>query len=135
MPAEHWQDITLVPVPCLRVLAFRFPVNDYFTKFHRAQQRPDESKQQAEEEKLAIPRPADQFIALSRRDYIVRRYALEQLEFELLRGLVAGQSIGQAVEAVAASSSVGDLEDLAEKLQQWFRKWTGAGFFQAMNMP
>ena len=131
IPADLWQDVTLVPVPCLRLLAFRFPVNDYFTQFHN---KPQQDTQQQRSDKPDIPEPAPQFVALSRRDYIVRRYELEQSEFALLQGIVAGQPIGDAIQAVAMTVD-GDVEGFAGRLQQWFRKWTGAGFFQALNMP
>ena len=132
IPADRWPDVTLIPVPCLHIFAFRFPVNTYFTQHHRLKQL--HALEQPGGEKLTIPAPSAQFVALSRREYIVRRFELEQSEFELLRRIVAGQSIGKAIEAVVESSA-GDVEDFAERLQQWFRKWTGAGFFQTMKMP
>jgi hypothetical protein len=69
---------------------------------------------------------------LTRRDYIVRRHRLERTQFELLEALSSGQPLGAAIEK--ASSLAGpDLEAFAANLQSWFREWTAAGFFQAVE--
>ncbi|MEK6248829.1 MAG: DNA-binding domain-containing protein, partial [Planctomycetales bacterium] len=63
--AELWPQAVLQPVPCLHVFAFRFPVNTYFTQF-RNDEQPD------------IPPPDDQFVALNRLHYVVRRFELDR---------------------------------------------------------
>lgn len=120
IPAERWPEATLEPVPCLRLLAFRFPVNEYFTTF-RAGESP------------VLPRPQPTWLALTRRDYIVRRLPLSGPQHVLLSSLAAGESVGAAIEQAAAQC--GDVDRLAAELETWFRDWTAAGLFRRVELP
>jgi hypothetical protein len=121
VPAERWLGVRLQVVPCLQLLATSFPVNDYYTVARRANG----------EEMIPIPAPAESFVVLTRRDYVVRRYSLSRVEFELISALQDGTTVGEAVEAAAAATSDG-LEELSVNLRLWFRNWTAEGFFQAV---
>ncbi len=120
IPPQRWPDARLVPVVCLRLLAFKYPVNDYYTEFRQGNEP-------------ALPEPAESFVALSRRDYIVRRYELTRPQFQLLTALVAGNSVGDAIGLCAEASD--DLDSLAADLQDWFRLWAADGFFQRVELP
>jgi hypothetical protein len=120
-PAERFAEARLVPVPCLRLLAFRFPVNAYFTA----------SRHVEEGEELEIPDPAPEFLALSRRDWIVRRFPLTPAQHALLEKILAGAPVGEAIAAAADVSGLDD-EALGVELQSWFRIWVAEGFFQAI---
>ncbi len=124
IPPEDWPRVQLRPVPCLQLLATRFPVNEYFTALRHAE----------EEQVVPIPEPIDSYVALTRRDYIVRRYELSALEHGLLSALMRGESIGDAV-AAAAWDPDGDAEEIAGRLRLWFRNWTAEGFFQSVVVP
>ncbi|HVW36906.1 MAG TPA: DNA-binding domain-containing protein [Pirellulales bacterium] len=115
IPAERWPQARLITAPCLRLLALRFPLNDYYTAL-----RDDETP--------PLPEPAESYLALTRREYVVRRHALERPQFELLSALAAGETVGEAIERAAHVSSDG-LDALAANLERWFREWTAAGFF------
>jgi hypothetical protein len=119
---EQWPGMTLTAVVCLRLLKTRFPVNDYFTALRRA----------GSEQVVPIPPPGDCYVALTRREFVVRRYNLSESEFQLLTALKEGCSIGQAVESILPSNGTG-LEELASRLQTWFRNWTAEGFFQSIG--
>ena len=112
---DRWPEMILHPVPSLRLLAFRFPVNDYYTAF-RQDKNPD------------MPPPREQYVALNRRHYVVRRLEIEPLEYQLLEKILEGNSIGQVIEAVTLSANL-ELAELANLLQKWFQKWTAAHFF------
>ena len=112
---DSWPEMSLQPVPSLRVLAFRFPVNDYYTAF-----RQDESPD--------MPAPREQYVALNRRQYVVRRLEIEPVEYQLLTRILQGDTIGQVIEAVTLSADI-ELSELANSLQEWFQKWTEAHFF------
>ncbi len=116
---EHWPEMILKPVPSLRVLAFRFPVNDYYTAF-RQNKNPD------------MPAPDEQYVALNRREYVVRRLEIEPLEYEILKKILQGTSIGQVIETVIVSADI-ELPELANSLQKWFQKWTEAHFFSTIT--
>jgi hypothetical protein len=124
IPTDRWPQAKLTPVVCLVLLSTRFPVNDYFTALRKI----------PADEVLPIPAPTDSFVALTRRDFVVRRYNLSPLQFELLKALKAGLSIGEAVEAVVplALANV-ELAELAAELQLWFRNWTIEGFFKSVT--
>jgi hypothetical protein len=121
-PAERFAEARLVPVPCLRLLAFRFPVNAYFTA----------SRLVEEGEELEIPDPAPEHLALTRRDWVVRRFPLTRAQHALLEQILAGATIG---EAIAAAADIADLDDeaLGAELQSWFRIWVAEGFFQSLT--
>ncbi|MDH3716660.1 MAG: DNA-binding domain-containing protein [Planctomycetota bacterium] len=124
IPAPQWPNAQLVPVVCLQLLKFHYPVNDYFTAVRKAS---DDEKDNAE-----LPAPRPQYVALTRRDYIVHRYELEPTEFELLSRLVAGESVGAAIMQVAAESDE-EVDALARHLQRWFTAWTSHGFFESVE--
>jgi hypothetical protein len=65
-------------------------------------------------------------LAISRRNYVVRHYALTALEAEILAAILAGDTVGDAIGRYAITA---DLDTLAVDLQRWFREWTAEGFF------
>jgi len=121
IPVERWPEAQLEPVPCLQLLRTRFPVNDYYTQLRKAK----------ENEFVPFPSSQESFVALSRRDFVVRRYNLSPTEFDLLRAIKEGQPIGRAIECAALASNE-NVEQLASNLRLWFRNWTAEGFFQAV---
>ncbi|HWB08904.1 MAG TPA: DNA-binding domain-containing protein [Pirellulales bacterium] len=125
MDANRWPEVRLTPAPCLRLLSFRFPVNDYFTSLRDVDE---------DAEPPALPGPAESWLALSRRDFVVRRHALERAQHRLLTSLAGGQTIGAAIGELASTTSV-DFDRLAEELRDWFHTWTAAGFFTGLGDP
>jgi hypothetical protein len=120
VPRERLPEARLVGVPCLRLLAFRYPVHSYFTAVRR-------------KEEVEYPEPADTFLAVTRRDFVVRHYELSRPAYELLSALLAGRPIGEAIQMAAAVGL--DLDHLEANLRQWFYDWAAEGFFQAVELP
>lgn len=118
--AAEWPRCKLVAAPCLSLHAYRFPVNDYFTEFRA--DRP-----------LNIPAAEASWVALSRRNYVVRRIPLEESEFLLLRSLMAGDDVSDAIERVAEQAA--DFDAFARKLGDWFRRFAHEGFFVQLIKP
>jgi len=114
--AEQWPSARLEVVPCLKLLALRFPVNAFYTAMRRSEEPP-------------LPGPAASWLAITRRDFIVRRHELTERQYELLSALAAGEMIGAAIER-AARAPGGDLEQFVVELGDWFRDWAAADFFQ-----
>jgi hypothetical protein len=58
------------------------------------------------------------------------------VQFELLAALVAGQTVGSAIEGAAklAVESGESVDRLAENLRDWFAEWSSAGFFRALQV-
>lgn len=114
----QWSAVSLTVDPSLRLLSFRFPVNDYYTELRWSD----------DEDPPPLPGPAPSWLALTRRDFVVRRHALTRPQYELLAALVAGQTISAAIESAVANGHV-SVESLAAELREWFCDWTAAGFF------
>jgi hypothetical protein len=112
---EQWLESRLVPVPCLRLLTLRFPANKYYRAVRKKKQP-------------ALPQPRPTYLALTRRQFIVRHYEFSRLQHVLLSALVAGDSVADALEKTAATAGpqLARLEGLVHK---WFRNWTAEGFF------
>ena len=120
-PAERFAEARLVPVPCLRLLTFRFPVNAYYTAIRNAE----------EGEEVPVPDPEREHLALTRRDFVVRRYPLTPAQHALLEQILAGAPVGEALAAAAEESGLED-DALAAELRSWFRLWVAEGFFQSI---
>jgi hypothetical protein len=116
IPPDRWPGARLVPVPCLRLLTLRYPVHSYATSFRK-------------KKKARFPRPRPTRLAVTRRDYVVRRYELSWPQFVLLEALLAGRTVGEAVQATMAAAGPKP-GSLAADLPLWFRNWTAEGFFR-----
>lgn len=110
-------------VPGFQLLAFRYPVSSYYTAWKHGDEPP-------------LPEPQAQFIALFRRDYIVRRHELTALQHELLGALQGGESLEQALSHIAPQALAGGrtADDLAADLRDWFELWASAKFFSTLPM-
>ena len=118
--SERWPQARLTTAPCLRLLALRFPLNDYYTAIKSGGESP-------------LPQAADAWLAITRRDYIVRRYSLNRPQFILLSELQRGQTVGEAIAAAAKEDS-GGVDQLAADLHDWFRIWTAAPMFESAQV-
>jgi hypothetical protein len=122
VPPERFAAARLVPVVCLRLLTFRYPVNAYYTAARQAE----------EGDEVPIPEPAEERVAILRRDFVVRRYPLTAPQHSLLERIQAGASVGEAILAAATATDLDD-DALAAELRAWFRFWSAEGFFQSVS--
>lgn len=121
IPPDRQQEAKLIPVECLRLVSFRYPVHVYSSAVRR-------------EEGPKFPEPQPTYLAITRIDYVVRRWSLSHLQYELLAALVDGLPLGEAIaRAVAAANA--DVEPLATQLKEWFQEWASAGFFRSVELP
>jgi putative DNA-binding protein len=118
---ERFAVARLTPVPCLRLFAFRSPVNAYYSAARGA----------GEGEEVPLPEPAPEHVALTRTDFVVRRYALSPTQHALLVALNEGARVSEAVAAAARASDAAD-EALAAEIQESFRMFAARGFFLAV---
>ncbi|MGH7201542.1 MAG: HvfC/BufC family peptide modification chaperone [Planctomycetaceae bacterium] len=119
IPQDEWPRVRLVPVECLRLLELRFAVHEYATAVRKG-----------DEPEPPGPRPT--WLVVTRRDYVVRREPVSRGQFELLRALAGGETLGDAIlRAVEAADA--DVPSLAADLQSWFRCWTRAGYFRRIT--
>jgi hypothetical protein len=111
--ADTWAETRLRAIPCLRVLWLDFPVQVYYRAIRDG----------------ADATPPDReptWLAVSRRNFVVRHLALTPTEAEILGALLAGATIGEAIGRAAVH---GDFAAFAEDLRRWFHHWTAEGFF------
>lgn len=116
IPPERWPHMRLTPIPCLRLLSLRFPLHQYVSAVRR--------KEQPE-----LPAPATTHLVITRRDYIVRRVAVDAVEFVALTALVNGATVIESLQ-LAQTHWSGSMEAMTLEVQRWFRDWTAAGYFQ-----
>lgn len=112
---EVWPDTKLVPVDCLRLVEFQFPVHEFAAAVRHGQQP-------------TIPSPAETYLVVTRRNYVVHPRAVSKLEFEALQELCDGHSVGEIV-SLTAESSGWETEQLSTQLRDWFQRWSSDGLF------
>jgi hypothetical protein len=115
VPTDRWSDSRLVCVPCLRLESFRFPVSAYYSATRRSE-RPDP------------PAPAATYLAVNRRNFVVRRHDLTKPQFELLTALRGGDTVGAAIATIASAAQTA-FDSFAAQLHDWFAQWAAEGFF------
>lgn len=116
VPTEIWDESRLLPVPSFRLLAFKHAVIPNLLAYH--EDRPSPS-----------PRRRATWIALYRRDYSVLRLELARPEYDLLKAIVSGAPLGEALATAAASKSPRQ----QTKVFRWFRTWISEGLFTAIE--
>jgi hypothetical protein len=121
--AARFGEARLRPVVCLKLLTFKYPVNEYYTAARRlgeATEAPD------------TPAPGTQYLALTRRDYVVRRIVLSAAQHALLTALEEGVKVNDAI-ALAAAKWNGDETMFARAIGEWFEQWSAAGIFERVE--
>jgi len=116
---DAWAAARLVPVPCLRILQLDFPVQTYYRAIRAGGEPPP-------------PDRAPTWLAISRRNYVVRHFTLAPEEAQILQAIVAGRTIG---EALAQVSPPAEVDSFAADLERWFQQWTAEGLFSAVLLP
>jgi len=112
MPQGEWLDLRFRVSPSLELLEFSYPVNDHYTAVRSSD----------EEMELAFPPCEPSFVALSRRDYVVRRYPLDRAQFLLLESFAEGRPFADALDRVLRLEAATP-ERLESELAVWFRNW------------
>jgi hypothetical protein len=115
------QEARFMPVVCLKLLSFRFPVSQYFRAV-RNQEDP------------ALPQANDTFLAMTRRSYTVLIHELTGRQYDLLSALVSGQSLNQELDALAKATG-DDPQTLSTTALGWIEDWADKGFFAGIRGP
>jgi len=121
VPAERRGDLRLVSLPTFQLLRFECDANGWFTALRASGADADP--------------PADRtsFVALSRRDYIVRRKPLSHVQHALLSELRSGATLGRALATIAGEHPAA-VHEIAASLGAWFADWAAAGFFRGVTV-
>ena len=118
VPDADWERARLVPIAAFRLLALRYPVNDYL--------------QSVRDERHDHPalRRRDSWVAVYRRRYTVRRQELDRAAYRLLADIAGGKRLGDAVKTALRRRGRRPRET---ELFAWFRGWVGEGMFGAVE--
>ena len=116
VPPDAWEEARLRPIPALRLLAFKYAVIPNLVAYHEDRPSPG-------------PRRRATWVVLYRRDYSILRLELSRAEYDLLRAIVDGTSLGEALATAAASKSPRQ----QAKVFRWFRTWISEGIFTAIE--
>jgi hypothetical protein len=114
--SEKIAEARIVPIPALRLLSFDYDANEAFQAFR--------------EERPIKPRRQKTYLAVHRRDYSVYRMPLSREAFFFLKSLM-DDTIGDAIATF--HRRFGRLPGQQE-LFTWFRDWSAAGLFAAIEI-
>lgn len=127
LPAEAWPRLRLAADPALRLARFGFPVHEVVTAARHG-------------EPFTMPAPAETWLVICRREYVVRRHSVSALEFALVERLGSGATLGDALAAVveegepdAATAAARECE-LADHLADWARRWANDRWFTSVTL-
>jgi hypothetical protein len=102
--------VRLAPAASLRLLTFQYPVHAYFDAARHGR-------------KPELPAPAETFLAMNRRNYVVTVIELSPAQYALLSDLLEGRTVGQSLRRAGASS--GQQPQLIACIESWSKQ----GFF------
>jgi hypothetical protein len=120
--ATDWQTARLLPSRGLRLLAFDYPVNDFFQAFR------DDGEPQ-------LPERSPTVTAVYRQGLALWRMGLEPRAALLLKDLLSGVPLGVAVAALESRmSDMNAGEELAQLLPRWLGSWVQGGLFSGVEL-
>src|SRR3954447_6951485 len=114
---EEVADARIIPIPALRLIALDYDANETFQAFR--------------EERPMKPRRQKTWLAVHRKDYGVYRMPLAREAYVFLEALAARETIGSAIETF--SRRFRRFPEQSE-LFAWFRDWSAAGLFTAIEV-
>lgn len=123
LPPEAWAGARFIKNDAIRVFRFAFPVNAVFIANRIDEIIPE------------VPAPSANAVAVYRKDMQLWRMDLTPAMLGVLEPLLAGKTLGEALETVEAEAT--DPEILAQtgaNLMVWFREWVDAGFFTSIEL-
>jgi hypothetical protein len=120
LPTNADDSMKLTFVPGFELHAFHYPVSTFFTAWKAGEQP-------------AWPQRSEQLVALFRRDYIVRRYELTAIQYDLLLSLSQGASLSESLAVAANSADQSSRDELSADIHCWFATWAASGFFASAS--
>ena len=118
---EEWERVVLRPIAALRLVSLQYNVDDLA---------------QAVKDERRLPRPKKKpaQLAVYRHDYSVYRLPIEPAGFELLRDLLAGATLGAAIQAALLRARGRQARPREAQLFSWFRDWMSSGLFASLKV-
>lgn len=121
LTAERFAGARLHLSASLVFVSLRFPLQDYFTALVRGEQP-------------GLPEPAEEVVAVWRRNYRVHRLSIDPAPHRLLSLLQEGQTVGEALgQWLQEWPELAP--DLGSQLSTWFHEWTQRGWIVQVEAP
>jgi len=121
--------------PYLRVLELQYPVEDLLIDLRSESGSSDSSSNNASVarktkhvRRVAVLPPEQIFLAVHRHENSVYYKRLDREDYKLLRSLLSGAPIGQAIDYAFEGSAIPEA-DRGKWLQQVFASWSSLGWF------
>lgn len=114
LPSEAWADVRLPPSETLRLLELDHPANAFFTA-HR------------QDAPIPIPDAEPSATAVYRKAYRLWRMDLTPAMAAVLRALVDGQTLGEALSVLEEERFADEVGET--QVMVWFKEWVVGGFF------
>jgi hypothetical protein len=139
---EPGPDLRIGLQPHLSLLELGYPVDDLRIQANQWTEEHDSASNAViERERRGAGRryrrlkPKPLHLAVYRAENVVYYRHLEPGEFQVLRELARGKSIGEALEALVLSAGIGDdqLAALGVSVQNWFAEWARMGWLTTLS--
>jgi hypothetical protein len=120
--------------PHVRLLHLLHPVDDFVIDVHRRQASQSVASnavtevRHARRRRLPALKRKEIYLSVHRFDNSVYYKQLEHEEYELLRGMDEGKTLGEALDHAFASSTIPEKER-PTRVQTWFAGWAELGWF------
>lgn len=119
VPPDRWPDARLEVIRAFRLIELEYPADLYL----------DSVKDETPHPPL---RRSKRWIMLHRKDYRVKQTVMDRRQWQVLRRLRDGLSLGAAIDEVSRRHRPRLTET---ELFDWFRKWTAVGLFADVRLP
>ncbi len=115
MDPQQWAGIKLPPSPMLHFHEFRYPVNRFLQDYR-------------EDRAPKIPEPSWSSVAIYREGFKVWRMTHTRPMAQVLKGLLEGETLGEALGRLA------QFESTEDDVMVWFKEWVSGGFFSRIEI-
>ncbi|MCG6963361.1 MAG: hypothetical protein LJE95_08855, partial [Acidobacteria bacterium] len=117
VPAQAWESARLRPIAAFRLLELKHAVVPHLKAYHNDRPSPR-------------PRRRNTWVAVYRREFSPLYLELSRAEHNLLRALVDGTPLAEALATAAVNVRSGQRQ---EKIFRWFRTWVAEGLFSSVE--
>ncbi len=116
VPPDAWAGARLVANTALRLQRFEYPVNAYFQQVRDGQSP-------------GAPEPSPSATVVYRSGPTIWRMDLNEPMFEVLQGLLSGETLSAALGRAEAGLAGLDPAEIGQRVTHWFREWVSSGLF------